>query len=544
MIRKDAINLINTIYDKYETDPFMLSKLQNYITIQLPNMLETTRIQHVERVARIGELTQVQDQFIDSFLTSNQYFYVSSTENFFTYNGVNYQLQNEDDVLYHVLSSISKERQLSSWKQSTKNTIMKRIRENYLLKSIPESETIQYVIDSLCPLLFKTRTEAKYFLTILGDNIFRKNTNLIHYISSNAKHFIKTLNNISQMLFGQGLSQTFKHKFHDHEYSDCRVLNITSYVKSDTLWNSVLTQIGLDILCVACHYSIRYESSDEFVNKYCNDMDLQTSVFYLKNNTSDDLVNMFISEYLSIESSGKPLQNQLILSDNVRVTKITWKNMQYLWKYFLESKNLPPVMFLQTLKANLTNKLSIYYKEDLDSFVGICSKHLPEIQKFLQFWEETVSIDNAQNSGESEFEIDEIIILFRKWCNTNNEVVSSLNDKEILDLISYFYPSIEIERDKYILNIRSTLWDKQMDIQVALQNLKEHLSPLSNKEKQSVVRNNVSIYDAYLFYCKYYSNSQSDHKQIVSKSYFEKYIFENLNEFIIESKFLSSDWYQ
>jgi len=48
---------------------------------------------------------------------------------------------------------------------------------------------------------------------------------------------------------------------------------------------------------------------------------------------------------------------------------------------------------------------------------------------------------------------------------------------------------------------------------------------------------NYSIYDAYSFYCKQ-NNSQN-----VSKSYFEKYIFDNFNQYIVDSKFLSCEWY-
>jgi len=39
------------------------------------------------------------------------------------------------------------------------------------------------------------------------------------------------------------------------------------------------------------------------------------------------------------------------------------------------------------------------------------------------------------------------------------------------------------------------------------------------------------------------TNSKMEKKMIVSKSYFEKYIFENLEEYIIDSKFLSAEWY-
>ena len=543
MNRETAIASINAIYDKYECNQYMLSKTNNYIINQLPTILDNINTTHIERQQRIEELTQNQDQFIESFLNNNQYFYIPSTENFFFYDGIHYQQFNEDDILYHILSTISREKELSSWKQSTKNAIMKRIRENSLIKSIPESETIQFVIDSLCPLLFKSRTEAKYFLTILGDNIHRKNNNIIHYIDAKSKHFIRNFNNFCQMWIGQSFYQTFKHKYHDHDYNDCRVITISDFVKVETVWNSIITQTGLDMICVACHYSERYGSSDNYALQYSNDADLIHDVFYLKQNTTSDIIKTFVSEYLNVEP-----RTTLNIDALSRNTQITWRDMQYLWKNFLEARRLPSIMFFQTLKTQLVTSLAQYYNETTDSFVGICSKHLPEIQKFLAYWEETIVVDE----NEMDFEIEEIIILFRKWCNTNNETATNLNDKQILDVISYFYPHLEIERDKYVSHIRSNLWDKQMDIQVALDNMKNNIrekngekatQQISDRVQSPSLRSNISIYDAYRYYCKYYSNLSSVNKLIASKAYFEKYVFDNLSQYIVDSKFLSYEWY-
>jgi hypothetical protein len=545
--RTEITNAIDVFYSKYESNKYMLSKIHNYIVNQLPVVFENMENQHKERQNRIDELTQNQDQFIEYFLNNNQYFYVQTTSNFFYYDGINYQIYNEDDIIYHILSSISKERELSSWKQSTKNTIMKRIKESNILKSIPESDTIQIVIDCLCPVLFKTRTETKYFLTILGDNILRKNTNMIHYINSKSKLFIRNLNNVCQILIGQNLYQTFKHKYHDHEYKDCRILHINDFVKSETICNAIISQYGLNIICVAAHYSERYGSSDNYLFGNSNDAELNETVFYLKNNSQADIIDKFITEYINIEIPGSvSLTNQLLSIDNLssqpRNTQITWRDMQYLWKNFLESKNLPPIMFFQTLKTCLITCLTPYYNEKMDSFIGICSKYLPEIKKFVDFWEETMIMDE----NETDFEIDEIILLLRKWCTDGDKTLSNLNDKQILDVISYFYPTIEIEKDKYISKIRCCLWDKQQDIQTALDIMKDAIRVNYANEKNNTpsLRHNVSIYDAYKYYCKHYSNNNgSVNKLIVSKSYFEKYVFDHLSAYIIDTKFLSSDWY-
>ena len=87
------------------------------------------------------------------------------------------------------------------------------------------------------------------------------------------------------------------------------------------------------------------------------------------------------------------------------------------------------------------------------------------------------------------------------------------------------------------------MWDKQMDIQIALDNIKERYRNYEQERASSPILN-ISFYDAYVLYCKYYANDdiQSKHN-LVSKSYFEKYIYENLGNYIIDNKFISMEWF-
>jgi hypothetical protein len=534
---------INELYQKYESDPYMISKITSYICTQLPNICENIKLTHYQRALRIEELNTEQDAFIQSFLTNNQYFYASATDKYFFYDGIQYQIISEDDILHKVLSTISNGRNLMSWKQRTKINIMKRIRENSLIQTIPESETIQTVLDALCPSIFATRNEAKYFLTILGDNIRRKNTNLIHYIPQTAKNFLRELNSASQFVLGVSLFQTFKHKFHEHTYSECRLVNINDIVKQDNSWTNLISQHALDIICVACHYSSRYESSDDYLLKHSHDMELTMSACYLKDKSQVDIVDHFITSYLDIHKSSVDVANvNIIDTQSIRGTQITWKNMQYLWKHYLDMCGLPSVMFLLTFKTILTDKLMMYYNKDHDTFIGICSKHLPAIQTFLSFWDETIITDET----ETEFEIDEVVTLFRRWCELNHQTVTTLNDKQILDIIAYFFPAVDIERDKYLAGIRCSMWDKQLDIHIALDSMKGVLRETHTGTERSLspsVNRNIAIYDAYIFYCKYYTNASDTYHLIVSKAYFEKYIFDTQMQYVIDDKFLSCDWY-
>ena len=249
--KENACIMVKQLLDKYAGDEYMYQKVNTYICNQLIGIFENMNESHNNRVTRITELTCEQDAFIQTFLNNNQYFYTAATDNFFYYDGLTYQLYNEDDILHQVLSLISRDGALMSWKQKTKLNIMKRIRETSLLQSIHESATIQSVIDSLCPLLFSTRAETKHFLTVLGDNIFRKHSSLIYFVDPDAKFCITQLNHMCQMFIGCNLMQTFKYKYHDHKYEDCRLIKINSNVKHDTTWSQLLNHNVLDVICVA-----------------------------------------------------------------------------------------------------------------------------------------------------------------------------------------------------------------------------------------------------------------------------------------------------
>jgi hypothetical protein len=521
---------IDELFEKYQNNPYIFSKIHNYVCNLLPNILDKKNVSHEENLQRIENLAQEQTAFIESFLTTIKYFYLSSTEKFFYYDGIHYQIYNEDDILYNVLTSISKERNLLSWKQQTKVYIMKRIKKNNLLKSIPESETIQFVLDNLCPAFFSHKNEAKYFLTILGDNILKKNANLIHFVDSKSKRFIIELNLLTQSTIGQNLSQTFKYKYHEqHDYKDCRLVKINDCIKSETTWLPVLNQCFLDLMCVACHYSIRFGSSDEVILKHYKEQRLIDSIFYLCDVDPEKLAGKFIDEYLQCSNAA--------IGGQINQIQITWKNMQYLWKHFLESKQLPSVIFQQRLKGFLIQKLKGNYNEESDVFINVCSKFLPAIQQFLQFWTETIEYDETEN----DFEVEDIVHLFYKWCDDKEDVISELNDKQILDLIAYYYPSVEIEKDKYINGVTCSLWDKQLDINVALESMKEQIRGHLQRETGSLISTkNISIYDAYTFYCKYFSCLPN--KRFVNKGYFEKYVFDHMSEYVNDDKFIRAEW--
>lgn len=532
-------NMITELYNIYSDNEFMYEKLNNYIQNQLPTILKNILRQRELKIIKINETNNEQNRFTESFLNTNQYYYIPSTEYYIYYDKIHYQLITEDDLQYNIVRNIHLNTKLINYKRQVKTHIIKKIKDNILYNTIPESDTIQFIIDMLYPSIFISKTQVKYFLTLLGDNILKKNSNIIYFISNHSKYFIKNLTQICQMIFGCDMCSNIKYKYHNHNYTDCRLIKINECVKNENIVNSIISNNILDMLSVSLHYSKRYKSSDEYLLNHANDdRDLIEYVFFMKNTNPKDLCEIFINQYIDFDESEQH-KNRLVVDNNniIRTTQLTLKNMLFLWKKFIDTKQLPSVINNQNIKLLLIEQLNTYYNEELESFLGVCSKHMPIIETFLNFWNNTI----IQDETEYDLEIDEIRLLFKQWCETNNYSISNLNDKQLVDLIIHYYPNIEIEKDKFLSKVRSSLWDKQMDISISLDYIKDIIK--TKMRDQSHNENmRISIYDIYQSYCKYIVENKENSKLIVNKNYFDKYINENFQEYIIDNDFLSSNW--
>jgi hypothetical protein len=522
--------MIQQLFEQYKNDKYMTSRIHQYICNRLPKIFESLQKTHLTNQTYEEQMQTQQDSFMQTFLHMNNYFYVPATEKFFVYMNNHYNIISEDHILHNVLTNISKNKQLLSWKKSTKIHVMCKIKSNLLTKSIPNSETIQHVLDLLYPTFFSTKTETKYFLTILGDAIFKKNSNIFHFITSKSKSFLQEINNYSQIYIGSNIINTFKHKYYDHEYMNCRLIKISENIKNENIWKPFISQYFLDFICVASHYSIRYNSSDEYILSSSNDSLIQYTC-YLKEKTQENIVDIFLKEYITFIPPDIQSTQNISTSQNMQGTQIPWKNMLYLWKHFLDKNQLPFVVFQQNLKQILIQKLSSCYNESNDCFNGICSKYMPTIQTFLQFWNDTMQLCDS----EYDLEIEEIMLLFKEWVISQNILLNHINESQLIDLITYYYPNVEIEDNKYIHKIICNRWNKKEHIKSALEKLRNEIIASNGSFS------NISFYEAYEYYCKK-QKTENMKSLIVSKQYFEKYIFENLTNYIIDDAFISADW--
>lgn len=517
-ITSSSIDTINDLVEKYKENEYMLQRIYNHIVLYLPNTLENEAKNHDKRVVRNNYLSNEQQVFIQVFLSKNKFFHLPNNGFFYEYNGENYYIIKEDDVIHKLLSTISKDRVLLQWKHKTKINVIKQIKDRNLFCSIPETDTIQNVLNVLYPSIFSSKNAAKYFLTIMGDNILKKNSSHIFLVSPQMKQFLNELDAIAVACIGNSnTTHNFMTKYHEnHSYENCRLIKINNSFSKE-VWRELLKKIGLDLLCVSAHYSKRYESSDNFIDTKSDD-ELKQFAYYLKHTTQQKIVNEFCEKYITTASPSY---------------KIEWKSLHFVWKQFLCSACLPNMIYSNTLKFLLKDKYCSY--DDVnDTFTGITSKYIPIHSNFISFWQSTINV--AVTDFENDLEIDEICSLFKFWNSKNSDALTcgNISEETVLKILKHFFPYVEIIEDKYILNVNSVAWDKISDINESFEYIRECVK---NDNKQAI----ISFDDAYNYYYKYCKMASSN-KYIVSKRYFEKYLYYKLSHHIVYEKFIETGW--
>jgi hypothetical protein len=535
----------------------ILERIHSHIKHQLPVIIKNYNSIHIERESRKKSLEIVSEEFIETFLNRTKYYYSHHSELYFSYNQVHYSIINEDEIHHRILTEITGQgakslgdvaSNLLTWKYKIKNRIIKNIQNRDILKSIPESNTIQHVIGKLYPNLFRTRDHAKYFLTLLGDVLLKKAAPLIYFISSTAKELIKDLGAECCSLFGiNAFNSAFKFKYYEHNYNDCRIVNFqmanmkahnstSSGVvnTADVIRSSDLQISIIDLFCVAAHYSHRYGNADEFLIRQCKTYEVRDHAWFFKTRTESQIIDEFM------KFATEP-------STNVDCG-ITWHNMLYLWKMYLSEFQIPNMIFNAVLKTRITEYLYgagsmglDVQMQSLDVFPNITSRHLPMVSKFMSFWSENCSV----NDDEIEMEIDELSTLFNEYLSTstlasfteNTKTTSSQNsyhnisDAALLGMIRHFYPDVNIEDDKYLINVGCKMWSKKDEIRLYL-----------DLFKMQCITNNISIpqplYNAYEYYCsKCY---ESKDRRAVSKRYFEKFLIDEYSDYLDENGLITT----
>jgi len=520
---KNITHMLNELYHKYKDNQYIIQRLETHLS-NLPNTLEHENKKYYERISRINELTIEQDNFYKVFLSKHQYYYMPYNSIYYVYDGKTYTIIKDDDIHYQLLTTITDEQKLIQWKHKTKQNIIKKIKERTLYKSTPETYTIQNILGFL-QTIFQTKTEAKYFVTIIGDCILKKNNdNLLYFVSSNLKKIITFIDSIVYATTGNSIMSNFISKYHEsHKLTSYRLIKTNDLLSLDITKN-ILNNIGIDLFCVATHYSDRYNNAENYLNAKA-DSYITNRILYFAQNTLQSIIDEFINQCIDITMDSE--------------TDINWKNMHYIWKLYLSTLNIPNMIYSQQLLDILITKIS--HKKDSNNviFTNVTSKYLPNVSSFLSFWEKYIIVVNDQNITEQniddEYEIDELMSLYKNY----DKKLSQINDASIIKMIChYFSPQVEVIDNKYVTNIKCILWSKNEDVTDFLQDFKHN-------KKSNIEMDIISFDDLYQSYKNYINAKiliEQKYNLIVSKQYFEKYLTNYMSDFIKFDKFISSEW--
>ena len=499
--KADILKKISDIYDIYDNEEDVINKLDSYLShirLQINQYYESNKLKK-EKLIKFNE---EKEKFQTEFLQSNVYLFHPNVSLFYEYNGSDYNVISEDNILYSSLTTLNTNEILQPYKTKITNETMKSIKTRLLLKSIPNSVTIQWVLKLFYPRFFKNKNEVKYFLTVIGDNIFKNNTDLVHLYLPDKRDFINIINYYIQNDLKINFSfQNFKTKVTEADFSNCRIHNILDAdINELDLKNNIIK-----IVCVSCHYSTRFKGSENYINNLSyetvnkiNYVNSKTNV----NNIIQDFVVSFIEKSEKLETS------------------ISWKNMLYLWKQFLDYHYLHNIISYPSLKSKLCEMI----KYEGEKFLNVTSKHLPAVDSIIDFWKTNIEYCD---DGLNEYDINELFLIYK---STNNYL--NISKDHLLNIITYFYnDDIVIVNNKHILNIKCASWDKKKEI---CDFLKKYDQERINENKTE----QVTFYDVYENYCNLFNDKQF----IVTKNYFEKYLLYYYNNHINKDIILNSLW--
>ena len=499
---ENIIVKITTLFEKHKKSPKTIEKLTYYVEKQLPALLDKYDAQEKRRIF----LERESNRYINSFLShcEYQYFYIKNTDTFIEYNGCDYKIIPEDNLWFKILNDITEKKTLLEWKQQIKSKIIENIKTKQILVSIPESQTIQNMINFFTPILFSNKEKVKYFFAIIGDNILGKSSQNNYFVQEKSKEFFEILENLSGYYFDNKLniSNNFKFKYRGQSYLNSRLIYFKNNIKNKSIWFSFIKENFLNFIVLCSHYSTRYINAENYALQR-NEL-FKKEIFYLKHNSKEEIINTFIEKFTYQDLS----------------SKIHSSDMQFLWNMFLKEKNIENIIYKVELENILRNKLNY----NSGHYINLNTSHGDKIKIFKTFFDNHIVYDD-----DDELEISEI----HKIIQTLN--INNISENLLEELISH-YTSYQSEDGKTIKNISCKLWNKQQEILESFENKFNKPDSVLSK-----TNNYISIYDAYILYCKYSNNNNKI--LTVSKKYFEKYIIKLIpNEFLWNNNILIKYW--
>lgn len=432
-------------------------------------------------------------KIVDDFNSNNMIYFNKTSKIYYNYIDNNYLLLNEDNMLHHILYFISNFKQQDhiidlSLKNNIKQKILKSIKENSVYDTIPDTDTIQKVLNICVPTIFDRKEYAKIFLLSLGSIILKKQNDqkTVIFMRNQIKPFLNEINKYISMYFSNNnVFNIFKFKYtQDHVSSvdklviPCKSFNMDMF--------SFPEQFYVNLICVCIYYSNRYDSVDNYLQSVIEDVThVEKCVNYFQHSTKESVTQYFADKYF-IKNANESMEQ---------------KELLFLWKQYVEQEDMFVHVFTshQDFLINLFETLNQTYDESNSNnrLQGYYSMEIPTIQLFRAFWDKYF----IYCEDEYYFEISEILHLFHQ---AHKQKKTNLSETTIKLILQLYYDTHTINKGKIIHNLKCTFWDKQKEI-----------DDFITKENINIKQN---IHTIYKNYCIYEKNLK------IGKKYFTMYL--------------------
>jgi hypothetical protein len=268
----------------------------------------------------------------------------------------------------------------------------------------------------------------------------------------------------------------------------------------------------LNLIAVAAYHSNRFNNSEEFIKK----TRLKSTILFLKDKTPDDIIDVFFKK-------------MDIKIDADKTSFISVSDIIFLWKLFIVEKNYPNIMYFNTLICCLKEKYT--FKDN--KFYGLTNHTVDKLKNINIFWKKCMKYDKTDKT-----ELSEITEYFNDWVENKTESADYFVDEKILTGYLIYTHDIHILHihGKNIIRYSYLTWDKQCETDTLFEIIK-------TKYKQKSSEFETSIDNCYTDYCKECAKENNKKYKIVSKSWFEKYIYQIIPEqYIVKKRILNEYW--
>ena len=199
---------LDAILVRHSAQPIFINTLDIYMNT-LETVVERSMNEQLAREEQRALFEKLKNAFITEYLKTCPYYYLPDVKLFIEYQCETFGVVQESRIWSDIITSIEADEALVPYKYRIRTEILQQIRQRHIWRCTPESSTIQGVLNLMTSFFFPNKEVAKYFLTILGDDLLGK-TSTKQTIYLNTGHIDSLISTLSYQF-----SRYVRHKIHN-----------------------------------------------------------------------------------------------------------------------------------------------------------------------------------------------------------------------------------------------------------------------------------------------------------------------------------------